>query len=103
MQTLETQKTRQTEISLIKGEFTVEEAQEILHNMLYDKITFHARRAHSLQERFGIDTSQIDRRCKELEEIKRNLNKTIKDVAKGNKRLKITGNIQIEVLEDNNQ
>jgi hypothetical protein len=86
-------------IKFIDGIFNTEDASEILLAVLNDKINFHASLLLSNIERFGVDTSNSEKRIQELRAEKKRLVELIK-VAKGSGALlEIASIISIKLID----
>lgn len=83
---------------LIKGEFTPDEAIEIISHLISTKINFHNLQNFSKQVRFDIKDEASLGRIRELE-ISRELVKQLANMAKANgKSLRVKSNIIIELF-----
>jgi hypothetical protein len=88
------------QLNLIEGNFSDEEAKEILMGIFLAKINFHQKKIFSSQVRFGKDDElAIDRIPKLKKEIEKML-QIISEAKLNNKRLLITSQINISVVED---
>ena len=85
---------------LIEGEFTHEEANDIIFNQFKSKLNFHNLKNLSSQERFGIEDETAKTRIpalkKEMEKFKTILSESIKH----NQKLRINSVINIEYLNE---
>lgn len=90
-----------TTLSLIEGDFSAEDAKEILLKMYGTKLNFHQRKNLSSNERFGKDdaTSQI-----RIPALKENIEqiRVLTDAAIANKS-RIVINSQINITEKNSE
>lgn len=84
---------------LITGEFSPENAEEILMDLINKKINFHHLRDFSHQERFGKSDEATLRRIKELDESKAEINQLIQKASTLGKLLRINSTIQMEITE----
>ncbi|MCB0494412.1 MAG: hypothetical protein KDC93_18570, partial [Cyclobacteriaceae bacterium] len=83
---------------LIKGDFSPDDALEIINHLITKKITFHELRSFSSEIRFGeVDQKSIDR-SKELKQSKASVEKFIQQAKEQNKTLRIKSNILIELI-----
>jgi hypothetical protein len=82
---------------LIEGEFSTEEAREIILSLIQYKIQFHSIKILSNEERFGTKDTHSMERLSELRETLKDI-KTSMD-AIGDKKLVIRSNITIEIAE----
>lgn len=85
---------------LISGEFTPDEANEVLMTLIDDKISFHRRNNWSRNERFGESGAAGSRRIDELRETKTELAALMQEAGSGGQRLAINCTIEITLLED---
>ena len=69
-----------TVINLIQGEFSKEEAFEVLVNLYQGKIQFHERKNFSSMERFGRPCESSLSRIVDLKKTHVKLNQTLKDL-----------------------
>lgn len=81
---------------LIKGDFTPDEAKEILFNLLNKKINFHKDRNWSSQERLGQPDNHSLERIKVLTASKTAILEMIEDVKKQGTSLRVNASISIE-------
>jgi hypothetical protein len=77
--------TKTEKLTLIDGLFTNEEVQEILMNILSNKIKFHERRNFSWQERFATDDPIAKARIPALENSIEQLNSILQTANKSQK------------------
>lgn len=89
--------TKTDTFKLIEGEFSTEQAREILLSMIQYKIQFHSIKILSNEERFGIKDTHSIQRLSELRETLQDI-KTAMD-AIGDKKLVIRSNITVEIAE----
>ena len=82
-------------LNLIEGNFSGEEAKEILMNVFLAKIHYHELKNFSSQERFGKDDVTAQKR---IPELKKEINKVLELVSEAkllNKKMVITSEINI--------
>lgn len=91
MNTMEATKT----IKLIAGEYSPEEAREILYSMLSSKIEFHAKKDFSSQERFGKPNLDSRKRMEELQAAKEEMLALMREAHRENRRIKISSEVVI--------
>jgi hypothetical protein len=87
-------------LNLIEGNFSKEEAREILMSVFSSKINFHRLKNFSSQERYG---KQDETAQKRLPELKKEIEKVLQIVSEAkstNKRLLITSEIVIQLSDD---
>lgn len=87
-------------LTLIKGDFSVNEATEILMSMFSSKINFHNIQNWSSQERFGKDDAIAQKRIPELRNEMKKLEEFLSEVKARNKKLAVSSEINISLLED---
>lgn len=83
---------------LIKGDFSPEDAKEIINHLFYEKINFHGLKSFSNKERFGEVDHESDKRIIELKQSRYSLNEIIKTAKEQGKALKITSTVSIEII-----
>jgi hypothetical protein len=86
--------------TLIDGNFSNEEAKEILMNIISTKIHFHEKRDFSSQERFGKKDEIAQRRIPELKESLNIINEKIAEAKSQNKKLLINSELTISFSND---
>jgi hypothetical protein len=86
-------------LKIIDGNYTFEEAKEILMSMFLSKINFHNLKNWSAQERFGKldETAQI--RIPELRKEMQKLEEILMEAKANNKKLVISSEINISMTE----
>lgn len=87
-------------LSLIEGEFNAFEANEILQNIYSTKINFHKMKNFSSQERYGIEDQTAIKRLPDLKLNLDVLNNIIANAERQNKKLRISSEIKIELLDE---
>ncbi|GBL35843.1 hypothetical protein EMGBS15_14380 [Filimonas sp.] len=87
-------------LNLIDGEFSHEEAKEILMNIFSTKIHFHKMRNFSSQERFGREDETAIRRIHALEIEIEKVIKVVSEANTLNKKLVITSEINISLADE---
>ncbi len=98
-----TQVTESTEVAkdqqdLIKGDFSPEDAAEIVNHLITKKIRFHEVRSFSNEIRLGeTDASSVER-VEQLKESRESLNKLIKQAQEQGKNLRVSSTISIELI-----
>lgn len=98
--TLEIQTTEKDKLAfdLIKGEFTADEAKDILMHMVQKKIDFHEMKIFSEDVRFGIKDNFSLERVEELRVSKNKVKEIIEDAQAKGQKVRIKSNIQIEII-----
>ncbi len=83
---------------LVKGEFTHEEASEILNDLFSKKINFNRQKRFSQQIRFGEHDARIDQRINDLEHAYANAQKLVSEAAETGRRIRLNSEILIELI-----
>ncbi|MEP1087071.1 hypothetical protein [Algoriphagus sp.] len=83
---------------LIKGEFTPEEAKEIISHLFSEKINFHGMKSFSNKVRFGEVDHASEARIVELKQSNSELNQFIKTARLKGKKLRITSTVSIKLV-----
>jgi hypothetical protein len=91
--------TTDQQYSLINGEFSAKEAQELLMHLICKKINFHESRNWSHQERFGEQNEASVKRIKELEASKAQIQEVVQQAQQAGKSVRIRSNIHLEITE----
>jgi homoserine dehydrogenase len=87
-------------LSLIDGQFSDEEANEILMNVFLKKITFHERKDFSAIEMHGASDKNEKDRIITLKKEMEKAHKIIAEAKSKNQRLRINSEIKISLLTD---
>ena len=85
-------------LELIKGEFSVLEAKELLFNLINQKINFHNLRDWSSQERYGMPDENSVQRIQQLKQSKESLQELVQIARKEGLSFKIDAKISIELV-----
>lgn len=98
-----TQLEKKTEVDaqqhdLVKGNFSPEDAGDIVNHLISKKINFHEARSFSSEIRFGIKDEHSIQRVKELKETKSALNKIIEQAEQEGSEVAVRCNISIEII-----
>lgn len=88
------------QLNLIEGNFSDEEATEILMSVFLAKINFHEKKIFSSQVRFGKDDELAINRIPKLKKEIEKMLQIISEAKLKNKRLSITSEINISLLDD---
>jgi hypothetical protein len=86
-------------LNLIEGNFSDEEAKEILMNIFLTKIHFHEMKNFSSQERFGKQDEIATKRIPLLKKETEKMLQIMSEAKLKNKKLLITSEINISLLE----
>lgn len=85
------------QIKLIDNTYTLEEGKDLLMALLNDKIKFLNLKVFSLQERFGADTYQLEKRIAELKEEKNQLQLKLKALENKHQMIEIDCRIHLKI------
>ncbi|MGB6037138.1 MAG: hypothetical protein WBG42_12775 [Cryomorphaceae bacterium] len=83
---------------LIKGDFTPEEALEILIYLIDKKINFHELKTFSNEIRFGKVDQKSKTRSEELKQSKASMKEFIRSAQENGKTVRIKSAVTIEIL-----
>jgi hypothetical protein len=83
---------------LVKGEYTPEEAAEIVSDLFSKKINFHNLKHFSQQIRFGLNDDSVSKRVQELTDAKTKAIEIIENAKASDRKVKIHSTISIEIL-----
>ncbi len=86
------------EYDLIKGEFSPEDALEIINHLIAKKISFHQLKNFSNEIRFGTVDEKSVTRCTELKQCSAAITDLIQQAEKQGKNLNIKSTISIELV-----
>lgn len=86
---------------LIDGNYTKEEATEILMNLFSSKINFHELKQFSSIEKFGEANANTQKRIIELTESRQSIRELLES-ENSNIQLRIHSTVNIEILEHKN-
>ncbi len=87
-------------LTIINGDFTSDEAKEVLMDLFRSKINFHTIKNWSTQERFGKDDLIAQERIPALTNDMKKLEEILIEAKNKNKRLVVNSDIYIS-LEEN--
>lgn len=87
-------------LSLIKGEFPIMEARDILYNIFSTKINYHQRNNFSHKERFGKEDPTAKKRIPALKKELVKLEKILDEAKANNCQLVINSEITILLSKD---
>lgn len=91
-------KKKQT-LKLIDGEFTAQEAKEMLMSLYSSKLNFHQMRDFSSTERFGKKDEIASKRIPEIRESIAVISAIIQEAVNNNKKLSIKAAVNIEFTD----
>jgi hypothetical protein len=83
---------------LIKGDFSPEEASEIVHDLFSKKINFHEVKSFSKLIREGVEDHKSAERIVELKADKKSAKELINEAEASGKTLRITSTVHIELI-----
>jgi hypothetical protein len=84
---------------LIDGKFLPTEARKILIELIQNKINFHAREIHMLEEHNEGNTSRHEKRIAQLKKSAETLKKVLLQADKKGMQLKVRGMVEITFLD----
>lgn len=90
--------TLEINMNLISGDFTPEDAKEILNELITEKINFHDRKSLSSQIRFGYKDETSIKRVVELKSLREYVNEKIKEAQSQSKNVRIISDLQLELI-----
>ena len=88
----------QNTFDLVKGDFTPEDAREILNYLISEKINFHERKSLSSQIRFGHTDENSMSRVNQLKHSRESANEIIGDARNQNRKVRITSSFTVEII-----
>ena len=94
----EEKSTLEINLNLINGDFTPEDAKEILNELITEKINFHERKSLSSQIRFGYKDEASIKRVVELKNLREYVNEKIKEAQYQSKNVRIISDLQLELI-----
>lgn len=94
----EEKSTLEINLNLISGDFTPEDAKEILNELITEKINFHERKSLSSQIRFGYKDEATTKRVVELKSLREYVNEKIKEAQYQQKNVRIISDLQLELI-----
>jgi len=83
---------------LIKGDFSPEEASELINDLFLKKINFHQRKNFSQQIRFGSEDLQGLQRIKELKMTLEQAKDLFNEAKQSGKAVRVNSTISIELI-----
>ena len=84
---------------LIDGTFSPEEASKVLGSMVKNKIDYHTLESHSDSELSGGSKLHSEERLENLRELNAKLRQLFDNASAENKRLRISGTIEIDFVD----
>ena len=86
-------------LHLIRNTYEVDDAKEVITQLLSDKINFIRRQIFSLDERYGINSSYLENRLKELNQSKEDIVTFFNSINSEEFEVKIDCPVSIELVE----
>lgn len=83
---------------LVKGEFSHEEASEIINDLFFKKINFHEAKSFSQLIRFGVKDAHGQKRISELKLAQEQARALIAEAKESGKTVKVSSTILIELI-----
>jgi hypothetical protein len=90
---------KKLEVKFITGEFSQEDARELLLNIISKKIQFHSVDSHRLWEKNANEDSSAKKRFEELQFSRAQVLQLLTSQSTQGKKIKINSIIEIEVLD----
>lgn len=90
-------KIEKDQVKFIEGEFSPDNAREILGHLIQEKINYHNTKSFSNQVRFGSKDKQSETRIEELKQSQIIIRAIIEKAKEQGKTLTIKSNISIKV------
>ena len=90
---------KKLEIKFINGEFTPEDAKELLLNVIAKKMQFHSVDSHSLWEKNAAEDNGSKKRLNELKMAREEILLLLTNDSLNGKKINIHSTIEIEVLD----
>lgn len=92
---------RTTEIQLVKGNFSAQEASQIILSLINEKINFHKiERLQIWEGNHNCETKPLDKRIEELEKEKINIKQIIEEAKGQGAQIKIDGILSVSLIND---
>lgn len=88
---------KKREIKLGTGTYDVDEAQEVLMNLIINKINFHTKKILSLRERYGKEDKQSEKRIEELNATREEILQFLEKVDENKQKITINSTINVEI------
>lgn len=87
-------------VQLVNGEFTAQEASEVVNSLLNEKNSFHRLHRLGLNEaNVGCDTSFDGSRISELKQEKEDFKVVYQEANAAGKRIRIKGILEVEIID----
>lgn len=93
---------KQTKLSLVDGNFTPQEAFEVLMNLFSSKINFHELKSFSSEERYGLPDKHAEKRIPELKESMQKIKSLIQEMDMDNFEISIQSEVVITINKTKN-
>lgn len=84
---------------LIDGKFTANEARKILIELIQNKISYHSREIHMMEEHNEGNTARSARRIEQLKKSSETLKKILLQADNKGMQLKVRGTVEITFLD----
>lgn len=91
---------KENKLTLIEGNFNIEEAEEILMGIFNSKIKFHQHKNFSTNERYGKDCETSVKRIPELKQSIEELKEILLKAKKSNKEIHINSIVNINLIDN---
>lgn len=85
------------ELELVKGQFTAEEAREVLMNLINSKLSYHNKKNLRSIERSGQVDQNSKKRIEELKEMRQNIVQLVKKAEERGVKMNIHSEVKVEL------
>lgn len=87
----------QSKLSLVNGQFTPEEALDVLMNLFSSKINFHELKSFSSEERYGVPDKHAVKRIPELKASMVEIRERLKELENSGYEISIQSDVLVTV------
>lgn len=91
---------KQSKLSLVNGNFSTQEALEVLMNLFSSKINFHELKSFSSQERFGYPDAHAEKRIPELQASMKQISAIIRELGDSQQEISIQSEVVITINKE---
>lgn len=88
---------KKQEFELVTGTFDLEDAHEVLMNLITGKINFHTKKILSTRERNGTEDEHSEKRIEELNASREKILQLLKQADEGKQKITINSSICVEI------
>ncbi|MBK8965378.1 MAG: hypothetical protein IPM36_01620 [Lewinellaceae bacterium] len=86
------------QFQLIKGKFSAKDAEELLLELIHNKIKFHSLESLIILERYNGDTAPSQKRIQELKAARASVQEFLKQAREAGWQLEIKSRVEINVI-----